>query len=144
MTEHHDATAHDDHTPEPEPTQAQKDDVLGTCVAMLRAGLAADHAGAELLADTVDLRDALACMAGIATSYGIVAYRSPGRFAQALSEWQPGQHQLGNQDGEVDPNAHLEIYPHVADLMAQLQRLDRARLEPVARWIAQRLDSGLE
>jgi hypothetical protein len=126
-----------------QPSQAEKDEVMGTCIAMLRAGLADDHEGAELLASTVNLRHALACMSGIAGSYGIVAYRSPGRFAAALTDWQPGR-LLAGHDAEVDPNANLEIYPDAADLMAAMQRLDRVRLEHVARWIARRLAGGLE
>jgi hypothetical protein len=125
-----------------EPTPAEQADVLGACIAMLRAALSGDHAGAEMLADQVDLRHALACMSGIAGTFGLIAYDGPAGFAAALSEWQPGT-RLGPRPEAIDPNANLDLYPDARDLMVQLARLDRVRLEHVARWVSRRLAGDL-
>jgi len=44
----------------------------------------------------------------------------------------------------VGPGDDLDRFPDARELMAQMQRLDRVRLEMVARWIAHRLAGDLQ
>lgn len=73
-----------------EPTPDDLNDVSSAMMAMLRAGLSGDYRGAELLAQTVDNSDMLACALGLATSLGVALYGSEEAFGRALTSWTPG------------------------------------------------------
>lgn len=72
------------------PSQAEKDDALASAIAILRGMAAYDVEGVETLLSMVELLPVAATIAGICEQFGVVAYGSRERYADALSRWVPG------------------------------------------------------
>lgn len=84
----------------PEPTPAERDDVTGTAVALLRAVQTGDEAGFDaVLSSSADPRALAAYLAGLADQLGAAAY-SRGQWEQECAAWRPGT-RLGDSIGEV-------------------------------------------
>ena len=115
------------------------DDAVGICVALLRTTFAGPEAEAmaEQMLATVEPLPVLGTLVGMASSMGVGAMGRE-RFLAALEAWRPGT-RLGDNLEPLGPNDSLDRFPDSQELMTQMLRLDRVRLEMVARWIARRL-----
>jgi hypothetical protein len=79
-----------------EPSQAERDDVMGAAVALLRAAQAEDIEGGDLILDSVNLRHLAGLLAGLCNTLGTTAYGEE-QWRDALVRWRPGT-RLGDPD----------------------------------------------
>ena len=118
---------------------SESDEVVGVCVALLRTTFAGpeSEAMAEQMLATIEPLPVLGTLVGMASTLGVGAMGRE-RFVTALEAWRPGT-RLGDNLEPLGPNDSLDRFPEAQDLMTQMLRLDRVRLEMVVRWAHRRL-----
>lgn len=94
----------------------ETDDILGFCVALLRAGHSGDIDGMEtLINSTPDAINMMPALVGLTVRLGTIAHGHD-RFGQLLATWQPGHGIPGVHEGApaVSPSRTARIARHHA------------------------------